>query len=122
MHAFFSTPKVVEEKAGGLQLVDKDKEFASKFMSNSAPQKDPNTSAIITDEIFTGYISDVEEDVDKEIEGTLQVRVTVRDAEDHAEIEGSGNASHTSNVTHKNLEWEDVFEGAFHVPNTPPLK
>ncbi|EDR05911.1 uncharacterized protein LACBIDRAFT_329414 [Laccaria bicolor S238N-H82] len=132
-----STPKVVEERAQGLECVDECKECkehlqhvdeheehvaSAKSTSSSVPQKDPDTSAVITDEVFTGYISNVEEDVDEEMERILQAGVEVRDAVDHAEIEGSGNASCTSNVTHENSEWEDVFEGPFRVPNPPPLK
>lgn len=118
MRAFLTKPKAVEE-ATLASPTGEQPHSASEFESNSAlPQNDPDT-AVVTDEIFTGYISDVEEDVDEETEGSRQVG-GVGDAVGH-DTEGlAGDASHTS--SRNSQEWEDVYEGPFRVQNPLPLK
>lgn len=117
MHAFLTKPKAVEG-AMLASLTGKQPHSASEFESSSAlPQNDLDT-AVITDKIFTGYISDVEEDVDEETEGSFQFGVG--DAVGH-DTEGlAGDASHTN--SRNSQEWEDVYEGPFHVQNLLPLK
>ena len=117
MLAFLTKPKAVEE-ATLASPTGEQPHSTSEFESSSAlPQNDPDT-AVVTYEIFTGYISDVEEDVDEEMEGSHQVGVG--DAVGH-DTEGlAGDASHTS--SRNSEEWEDVYEGPFCVQNPLPLK
>ncbi len=62
---------------------------------------------VITHEIFTGYISDIEKDHDEEeTEWTQQTRDVVDPAINTCE----------------NVDWEDVLEGPFHIQNPPPIK
>jgi len=95
-YAFLNKPKAVKEvmlahPTGGLRVwhFQEGTHSTSKSEASLAlPHKDLDTGSVITDKIFTGYISNGKEDMDEEMEGTHQVGVG--DAMDHADKEGPG--------------------------------
>jgi hypothetical protein len=72
---------------------------------------------VVTEDIFTGYISDLEDDSDEE-NLALFPAGGVPTCEEN-EIEPAGTESKPRS---ENEKWEDVSEGLFRVHNPPALK
>jgi hypothetical protein len=95
MCAFLSKPNGPVTKEATVQHDQQGKQHSMCESSSAQPQTVAASSVsvtVITHEIFTGYISDIEEDHDN-----------------NEEINA-----------HENSDWEDVSEGPFRVRNPPP--
>lgn len=72
---------------------------------------------VVTEDIFTGYISDLEDDSDDENLALFPAEGVPTCKENEMEPAGT-----ESEPRSENEEWEDVSEGPFRVHNPPALK